>query len=239
MTFSLSKICKNYGKKVILKDVSLSANAGECIALLGENGSGKSTLISILSGVLKPDSGDAFIDEEKIFQNKKIISKTIGYVPQQNPLIEELSALDNLKLWYSKTDLQESLQNGMLKLLGIPDFLKRPVSKLSGGMKKRLSIGCAIAKNPKILLLDEPTAALDIICKETIYNYCRNFVSNGGILILATHEISELEFCSRCYILKQGTLIPYDKDKNLNSLLDAIKKWITIFLTKKLSSNAS
>ena len=224
MIFTLSEINKSYGKKIILKDIALTANSGECIALLGANGSGKSTLISILSGVIKADSGNAFINDQNIFQNKKLISQFIGYVPQQNPLIEELSALDNLRLWYSKSDLQESLANGMLKLLEIPEFLKLPVSKLSGGMKKRLSIGCAIAKNPKILLLDEPTAALDIICKETIYNYCKNFVSNGGILILATHEITELEFCSRCYILKQGTLIPYDKDKNLHSLLNAIKK---------------
>ena len=159
MNFTLSKINKSYGKKTILKDVSLTANSGECIALLGANGSGKSTLISILSGVLKADSGNAFINEQNIFQNKKLISQFIGYVPQQNPLIEELSAMDNLRLWYSKADLQESLANGMLKLLEIPEFLKLPVSRLSGGMKKRLSIGCAIAKNPKILLLDEPTAS--------------------------------------------------------------------------------
>ena len=222
MSFTLSKICKSYDKKSILKDISLTAQEGECIALMGVNGSGKSTLLSILSGVLAADSGEIFLDGRNLLKEKTLLSKNIGYVPQENPLIEELSAKDNLRLWYTKDELKTSLQEGMLSVLGINSFINKRVSKLSGGMKKRLSIGCAIAGKPKVLLLDEPTTALDILCKEAIYNYCRTFISQGGILIIATHEIQELDFCTKCLILKNGSLNEFKKEKTLQNLYEEL-----------------
>ncbi len=91
--------------------------------------------------------------------------------------MEELSAWDNLRLWYSRDALKRELESGVLKMLGIDTFLKVPVRKMSMGMKKRLSIGCAVYGNPDILLLDEPTAALDIVCKESIYAYIDDSLS--------------------------------------------------------------
>ena len=99
-----------------------------------------------------------------------------------------------------------------MKLLGIDEFLKKPVHTLSGGMKKRLSIGCAVAQRPPILLLDEPTAALDLPCKQQIHRYLEAYKRSGGILLLTTHDVTELDLCDRLYILREGLLVPYTYD---------------------------
>lgn len=133
--------------------------------------------------------------------------------------MEELTAWDNLRLWYEKDELKKELDGGVLDMLGIPDFLKVPVRKMSGGMKKRLSIGCSVANHPKLLLLDEPSAALDLICKERIGNYLKDFKAQGGSIILATHDVQEIELCDAWYILKNGMLEPYLYDGNVHHLV--------------------
>ena len=103
-------------------------------------------------------------------------------------------------------------------MLGIGEFINVPVNKMSGGMKKRLSIGCSVAKHPKILLLDEPCAALDLVCKQSINEYLVRFKESGGTLILTTHDESELSLCDSIYILKDGTLFPYEYDGDIKRL---------------------
>ena len=164
-------IKKSYSGNAVLKDISFEAVPGMCIGILGGNGSGKSTLLSILAGIQKHNGGRFEFDGADLLKNPKLRSELVGYVPQNTPLIEELSAYDNLRLWYLPDDMETSLDKGVLAMLGIGEFLKVPVCKMSGGMKKRLAIGCAVAHNPKILLLDEPGAALDLLCKERISNY--------------------------------------------------------------------
>ena len=189
------------------------------MGILGGNGSGKSTLLSILAGVQKADNGSFLWEGADLFKNEKIREEILGYVPQGNPLMEELTAWDNLRLWYEKDELKKELDGGVLDMLGIPDFLKVPVRKMSGGMKKRLSIGCSVANHPKLLLLDEPSAALDLICKERIGNYLKDFKAQGGSIILATHDVQEIELCDAWYILKNGMLEPYLYDGNVHHLV--------------------
>ena len=105
---------------------------------------------------------------------------------------------------------------------GIDAFLKTPVSKMSGGMKKRLSIGCAVANRPPILLLDEPTAALDLVCKESIAQYLRKYKRSGGLLLLTTHDVLELELCDAWYIIRDGVLEPFQYDGNLHTLIESL-----------------
>lgn len=211
------KVKKNYGKKQVLKDISFSASQGECIGILGANGSGKSTLLNILAGVQKGE-GDFSYKDADLFKNTKIRSRVVGYVPQGTPLLEEISARDNLRLWYDEEQMNQSLKNGVLAMLGIGDFIKVPVYKMSGGMKKRLSIGCAVAHKPEILLLDEPSAALDLVCKERISNYLLDFKRQGGIVVLATHDVQEIPLCDKLYILKDGVLENYNYDGNIHRL---------------------
>lgn len=218
----IEHIKKAYGKKTILSDVSLEVMSGSCIGILGSNGSGKSTLLGILSGVFKGDSGKFLYEGTDLLTDSKKRSEIIGYVPQSTPLIEELTALDNLKLWYTSKALKYELSDGVLAMLGISDFIKVPVYKMSGGMKKRLAIGCAVAHKPKVLLLDEPSAALDLICKERISNYLLDFKAAGGMILLATHDVQEIPLCDSLYILKNGVLNTYEYDGNVHRLAGSL-----------------
>lgn len=222
MQIEIKNIAKRYKGKEVLRDICFSAEGGSCIGILGSNGSGKSTLLSILAGVQKCDKGSFGCDGVDLFQNPAKRAALVGYVPQGTPLIEELSAKDNLLLWYDRSDLHQELESGVLKLLGIGDFIKTPVSKMSGGMKKRLSIGCAMAKRPPILLLDEPTAALDLACKEAISAYLQSYKKSGGILLLTTHDVLELALCDKWYIIKDGVLVSFDYDGDLQKLVKSL-----------------
>lgn len=218
MDFEIRNIKKNFGKKTLLNEVGFCVSESQCVGILGKNGSGKSTLLSILSGVQRCDGGEFIFNKENLFKNTARLSDIVGYVPQGTPLFEELSAKDNLLLWYDNKTLETELQNGVLKMLGIDEFISVPVNKMSGGMKKRLSIGCSVAKKPSLLLLDEPCAALDIVCKQSINEYLRAFKKSGGSVILATHDESEFELCDIIYILKDGTLHKYDYDGDTEHL---------------------
>ncbi|MBE6977621.1 MAG: ABC transporter ATP-binding protein [Ruminococcaceae bacterium] len=222
MLLEIKQIEKRYGKHQVLRDISFTAEPGTCIGILGANGCGKSTLLSILAGVQKADGGSFLLDGVDLLRSSKARAAQVGYVPQGTPLIEELSAKDNLLLWYDKATMVAQLDNGVLKLLGIGEFLKVPVSKMSGGMKKRLSIGCAMAKQPPVLLLDEPTAALDLACKQSIAQWLRQYKADGGILLLTTHDVLELELCDRWYIIKDGVLVPFVYEGNVAALVEQL-----------------
>ncbi len=218
MKIEVNEIQKAYGRRSILEQVSLTAGDGDCIGILGGNGSGKSTLLSVLAGVQRADGGSFVCDGEDLLGNTRRRNALVGYVPQENPLVEELSAWDNLRLWHGAGALRRELEGGVLALLGVDEFLKVPVRKMSGGMKKRLSIGCAVVSRPGILLLDEPSAALDLPCKERICRYFDSFRAQGGILLLATHDVQEISLCSHCYVLRQGRLAPYVWDGDMHRL---------------------
>ncbi len=222
MEVRIEHISKRYGRKQVLRDVNLQAAGGQCIGILGANGSGKSTLLSILAGVLRRSGGSFTADGQALFKDARLRSAYVGFVPQGTPLLEELTAWDNLRLWYDKQTLQQELEGGVLRTLGIGEFLKVPVRKLSGGMKKRLSIGCAVAGRPPIVLLDEPTAALDLACKRSVADYLRQYKAAGGLLILTTHDVLELQLCDRWYILKDGVLVPYEFDGDVDALVKSL-----------------
>ena len=222
MQIEVSGIKKAYRKKTVLREVAFSAQTGSCIGIVGSNGSGKSTLLSILAGVRRADSGSFFYDGVDLLRRPGTISKVLGYVPQGDPLMEELNAWDNLRMWYDRETLKNSLAGGALKMLGIGDFLKTPVHRMSGGMKKRLSIGCAVVSGPGILLLDEPSAALDPVCKERIRFYLESYKKEGGIILMVTHDAQDLELCNECYILKDGVLRAYQYDGDFHRLAQAL-----------------
>lgn len=205
---AVENIVKKYGKRCILNGVSFQVAAGECVGIVGANGCGKSTLLGILSGSHRPTAGSLCYGGEDPQKNKKLFSTMIGYVPQENPLMPQLSVLDNLKFWYcgSGRDLKQDLVNGAPAAFGLTDYAAMRVDKLSGGMKKRLSIACALVNHPPVLILDEPGASLDIVCKADIKNYLKQYLSGGGTVIITSHEEAELSLCSRMLLLKNGML---------------------------------
>ena len=222
---TVTDITSAYGRKQILQGASFTAQRGECVGIVGANGCGKSTLLSVLAGTLKPKSGEvlyygrcAWSDGKgagrdarqragSMRGDREVIRQMTGYVPQENPLIPELTVYDNLQLWYSdRRKLEEELSQGFLSLLGIGAYQGRQVSKLSGGMKKRVSIGIAMAGMPPILLLDEPSAALDLVCKEDIRRYLQVYLERMGTVVITTHEESELDLCHKLYVMKEGRL---------------------------------
>lgn len=218
MGIVLAGIQKAYKQKRVLENISLEAQEGNCIGILGGNGCGKSTLLSILAGVQNADAGSFLYQGRDMLRERAFRTEKLGYVPQGNPLLEELTAWDNLLLWYDRKTLKKELSDGVLALLGIDSFLKVPVRKMSGGMKKRLSIGCVVVGRPKILLLDEPTSALDLVCKGKIHEYLEKYRQDGGILLLTTHDTQEIALCDKCYIMKQGILTPYAYDGDIRCL---------------------
>lgn len=221
MKIEICGIEKKYGKKEVLKGVSFSAESGSIVGVIGVNGSGKSTLLGILSGVIT-GSGDFLLDGVSLMKNRSLREACVGYIPQGTPLIEELSARDNLLLWYKKSDMEAELSSGVLRLLGIDEFLGVRVSRMSGGMKKRLSIGCAVARRPGVILLDEPTSALDIVCREAISGYLKKFKESGGIAVIATHDVKEIDLCDEIYVLKDGVLSRYEKGADTAELVEAL-----------------
>ena len=222
MQIEIKNIKKKYKAKQVLKGIDLTVNEGKCIGILGGNGCGKSTLLSILAGIQPADSGEFNFDGHNLFKYTRQRSTLIGYVPQGTPLIEELSARDNLLLWYKKDKMEKELKDGVLKMLGIDEFLKVTVSKMSGGMKKRLSIACAIHNRPPVLLLDEPMAALDLACKQKISEYIQNHKKDGGIALLATHDVLELNLCDEWYIIKDGVLTPFEYTGDIEKLVESL-----------------
>lgn len=216
----VSHIRKTYGKKVILEDISLKANCGECIAIVGRNGCGKTTLMQILAGALKPDTGEISFFGNNPLKKRKFFREYVGYVPQDPPLLEELSVKDNLKLWGVLKSEYFSTINSMFSL---DEIMNMKVEKLSGGMKRRLGIACAIATLPSILLLDEPTTALDLYYKESIQEWLQKYREMKGIILLTSHDEKEILSCDRCLVMRQGNLLELSGEQ---FTIDNIKKYI-------------
>ena len=201
----VKNISKRY-RNTVLDDISFTAEKGQCIGIIGANGCGKTTLLSIMAGVNKAQSGKIYYNNE-LADRKSVFKKYIAYVPQENPLIDELTTKDNLLLWLgSNRKIKDGFENGVLKDLGIDEFLNKQVNELSGGMKRRLSIGISLSNNASIMLLDEPGSALDIYGKQEVNSYISNYVKNGGTVVMSTHDRDGIDLCTKLYKIEDGIL---------------------------------
>ncbi len=201
----VKNISKRY-RNTVLDDISFTAEKGQCVGIIGANGCGKTTLLSIMAGVNKAQSGKIYYNNE-LADRKSVFKKYIAYVPQENPLIDELTTKDNLLLWLgSNRKIKDGFENGVLKDLGIDEFLNKQVNELSGGMKRRLSIGISLSNNAPIMLLDEPGSALDIYGKQEVNSYISNYVENGGTVVMSTHDRDEIDLCTKLYKIEDGIL---------------------------------
>ena len=207
----LLELTKKYGRQTALDSISLSVAKGEVFGLAGPNGAGKSTLLTIISTVVPPTSGEAYVDGFSVLHNKEKIRPLIGYVPQEVALYTTLSGLDNLKFWAELHDLRGKLKKTRIKeaveLVGIGDKIKDRVDTYSGGMKKRLNIAVSLIHNPSVLVMDEPTAGVDIVSRKYITGIIRSFAENGKTVVFSSHYMEDIEgVCDRIALLEQGRL---------------------------------
>ena len=211
----IKELCRSYGKKIILDNISLNIPDNKCIGILGANGCGKTTFLSTVAGVTKPDSGQIILSDNNM---------QVGYVPQENPLIPDLSAYDNMLLWYkgSRSEFKNALKGPLIEMLGINSYLKQKIKKISGGMKKKVSIAMALINEPTLLIMDEPSAALDLNTKAEIARYLINYKTTTGSIIITTHEESELEICDYLYILKDGHLTNIPRETRGSELINLL-----------------
>ena len=209
---TVSEMTKRYRRKQVLTDITFQAVCGEWIVIVGKNGCGKSTLLQILSGTKKPDSGTVAYFGTSAGNKGSVYRKYCGYVPQENPLFEALSVRDNLKFWAAgkKQNMQQVIAQFHLE-----EMLSQKVEKLSGGMQRRLSIACAFLELPPVLILDEPTAALDIYYKESILEWLSEYQSMNGTILMASHEEQEIMRADRCLLMADGKLVELQEDKQL------------------------
>lgn len=205
----VTNVCKSYGRKNILNGVSFTAAPGQQIALVGRNGCGKSTLMQIMAGLLKADSGNVLYFGKKL-KPGAMFSHTVGYLPQENPLIEELTVADNMSLWSGKKCRPG---DEAVKMFGLEDILKQQVSKLSGGMKRRVAIACACVHMPPVMLMDEPTAALDIYYRTEVRKWMKQYRDMNGIIITVTHDSDEMSDSSVCLLIEDGLLRDFREEK--------------------------
>ena len=218
----LRGIKKSYRKNPVLNGVDMILRNGECVGVVGANGVGKSTLLKIVVGALKADEGTIYLDGAPA--SSDLLAEKTGYVPQENPLFEELTVKDNLELWYKgdRDRIKREMQDGILLRFGVNEFYKKKVKKLSGGMKKRLSLCCSLATKPDILVMDEPGAALDLSAKSMILDTIKEFTNVGKSVMITSHEIPELMICDRVYGMKNGMITQLKRE--INS--DYLQQWI-------------
>ncbi len=205
----ISDIHRQYGKRPVLNGVSLTAAPGEIVAIVGRNGSGKTTLMQIIAGALKPDSGSISVFGADALADRKVFGRYIGYVPQEDPIFSELSVKDNLKFWAAGVKAPD---DSVIDVFDLGEILNKPAGTLSGGMKRRLSIACAIQRKTPVLIMDEPTSALDIYYQDSIRTWMREYTGRNGLIILSTHSIQEIELADRVYVLDEGTARELDRD---------------------------
>src|SRR5262245_11091894 len=177
MMLRVQRASKSYGLVRAVQDVSFDVRAGEIYGLLGPNGAGKTTTISMISGLLRPDNGGVAVNGTDVWSKPREAKRALGVVPQDIALYEELSALENLRFWGQLAGLSgaeaESRAADLVKALALEERAKEPIRSYSGGMKRRINIGCGLVHRPKLLLLDEPTVGIDPQARSNILEFVR------------------------------------------------------------------
>jgi len=236
---TINNISKSFGDVKAVKNISFNVEDGEILGLLGPNGAGKSTTISMIATLLKPDEGVITYLGQNISKNDNSLKKDLGYVPQDIALYPTLSGLDNLKFWGNAYGIKKEFLSQRIgevsNIIGITTRLKDKVETYSGGMKRRINIGCALLHKPKLLILDEPTVGIDPQSRRHILDSVKYLNELNTTVIYTSHYMEEVEFlCDRICIMDQGEIIAKGSKKELIDLTN-IQKQIII----EIDNNAS
>ncbi|MBN2052141.1 ABC transporter ATP-binding protein [Candidatus Woesearchaeota archaeon] len=223
----IQRISKRFGKKKVLKNISLDIYEGEIFGLIGSSGSGKTTLLKNLIGYLAPEEGDVkfrydyFVKKKSkdgkpmyasVFKQQRLAKNLFGFASQEPSFYQKLTVKENLKYFGSLYNMHKKALDSnidiLLSLMDLRHAEKTLAGDLSGGMERRLDIACALIHDPEVLILDEPTSDLDPILRDHIWSLVQKINKKGTTIILASHHLSEVEnFCSRLAIIKDGKII--------------------------------
>ncbi len=209
---SIQQLCKRYGELRAVDDVSFEVRAGEIYGLLGPNGAGKTTTISLSCGLLKPDVGSVSVEGVSFWSDPHRARSRMGVVPQDLALYEELSGRENLEFWGRIAGLStgdsRSRATELLEALSLADKARQAVKKYSGGMKRRINLGCALMHRPRLILLDEPTVGIDPQARANILEFIKKLVAEGVGILYTTHYLEEAEsLCDRIGIIDHGRIL--------------------------------
>lgn len=217
----IKNVTKRYNDHLAVDNISLSIPSGQIFGLLGPNGAGKSTLISMLCGIVPMDQGDISVNGFSIQKSPKEVKEYIGYVPQDLALFEDLSVLDNLKFFgrmygLSSQTLKKAVSDA-LELSALSEKQKHKVSSLSGGMKRRLNIACAILHQPRILIMDEPTVGIDPQSRNHILEFTKLLnQEKASTIIYTSHYMEEVDaLCDHLSILDLGKVLTYGSKESI------------------------
>jgi ABC-2 type transport system ATP-binding protein len=208
-------LTKRYGDKLALDGVSFKVERGEVFGYLGPNGAGKSTTINILSGLIEPTGGTAFIDGHDLRRERVEIKRKIGVVPEASNLYDELTVRENLgfvsKLYHVPRRLREERITRLLDSFDLDEYGGRRFGRLSKGLKRRTVLAAALVHEPDILFLDEPTSGLDVVSARTLRRMIEGFKEREITVFLTTHYIEEAgSLCDRIAILVRGKIVTID-----------------------------
>lgn len=215
----INGIHKRFGALHALKGIDLTIEQGEFFGLLGPNGAGKSTLINILAGLIKPTSGNASVmgfDVERQYQQAR---QLLGVVPQElvfDPFFNVREMLRFQAGYFGRGRENDAWVDEILEGLGLTDKAHTNMRRLSGGMKRRALIAQALAHKPPVIVLDEPTAGVDVELRQMLWEFIKKLNREGHTIILTTHYLEEAEtLCKRVAMMKQGEIVALDSTENL------------------------
>jgi ABC-2 type transport system ATP-binding protein len=211
-----------FGDLVAVDGVTVHVPAGTILGVIGPSGSGKTTLIRMLTGTLEPTEGKLEVLGEHPRKFKRHTREKLGYMPQHFVLYDELTAWENLSFVASLFGLlwpkRGRSVKRLLELLDLWDARNRRARQLSGGMQRRLELACALVHDPVLLFLDEPTAGLDPVLRQTIWDEFRRLRDSGRTLVVSTQVVSEAAYCDRVAVLAQGRLIALEEPEELRRM---------------------
>jgi ABC-2 type transport system ATP-binding protein len=208
----IKDLSKSYADKQVVQKISFHVEEGEILGLIGPNGAGKSTTIKMLIDVEDKDGGEILFLGENTSKDSRGYKKSIGVVPQEIALYDDLSAYDNVSFFcslygYSGRELKNRVKEA-LDFVGLWDRRKETPVKFSGGMKRRLNIACSIAHSPKLLIMDEPTVGIDPQSRNHIMESIRSLNRRGTAVVYVSHYMEEIEaICSRVVLMDQGNIL--------------------------------
>ena len=208
---------KRYGHIQALKGVDVAVEEGQIFGLIGANGAGKSTFIKLLVGAAKADGGSLQVLGLQPRKDKRSLREQIGYMPQSPALYDDLTAAENLR-FFGRAHRLDKLNEKVEQTLDFVQLSERaddPVSTLSGGMKQRVSLACALVHQPRLLLLDEPTAGVDLKLRSTFWERFKKLAADGATILVSTHQMDEAIHCHRLAIISEGSLLTTDTPQHL------------------------